>query len=97
MDTLLYNFVEEASKTKEQNRDDAKCVDLASAYITAHPELETRFGHLTLEQIVADVSYYRQQERTEDMWQASAWLRAMYEPQKIGGAGKVTLRKPGGK
>jgi len=97
MDTLLYNFFEEASKTKEQGRDDAKCVDLASAYITVHPELEIRFGHLSLEQLVADVSYYRSQGREDDKWQVEAWLRAMFEPQHIGGSGTVTLRKPGGK
>lgn len=92
MDAALEAFKAEASKTKEGGRVEATCVALAETYVQGHTaELEARFGHLTLEQMVEEVTHYRNVGREEDLWKAEAWLRAYFAPQKIGGSGNATV------
>lgn len=96
MDKQLTEFQAEARKSKEEGRDDALCVTLAQAYVDANKQAcEARFGHLTLEQLVADVSHYRANGRDEDLWATEAWLRAQFLPQQIGGTGTIVLKRPG--
>lgn len=87
---------ESAALYAERNRLRAECVEMAQAYVDANKAAcEARFGHLSLEQLVADVSHYRANERVEDVWATDAWILANFEPQNIGGTGNITIRRPG--
>jgi hypothetical protein len=99
MDAALEAFKAEASKSKEDGRDDEACVSLAEAYVLAHPELEHRFGNLSRDECVQEIDHYRALGREESLWQAKAWIRAHFEPQHIGGNGqmRVERRQIGGK
>jgi hypothetical protein len=94
MEPELQAFVD--AWANRETRDQA--VALAEAYVLAHPELEHRFGHLSLEEMVGEVSHYRSAGRTADMVKAEMWLKAYFEPQHIGGTGKMVIerRKIGG-
>lgn len=72
-----------------------ECRVIAGEYVAEHPELESRWGHLGLEQLVTELSFYRTNERAEDQWACEAWLLANFEPQRIGGDGRVTIRRGG--
>lgn len=80
----------------ERDRIRDACRGLAEAYVDANKAAcEARFGHLSLTQLVADVSHYRANEREEDQWATEAWLLATFEPQNIGGTGAIVLKRQG--
>lgn len=82
MDKQLEDF-----KSTWDNRDTRpQAKGLATAYVNSHKaEMEVLFKDLTLEQIVAQVDFYRSQGRAEDVIKADMWLLANFEPQKIVG------------
>lgn len=85
----LYEELSEFAELWDDKERRAEARNRAGAFVDSHSELEARFGHLNLEEMVAEVDFLRARGRVADLVAAEMWIQAMFEPQKIGGRGTV--------
>lgn len=83
MDPELEAF--EVARQDRDRRTAGEARDLATAYVTSHPELEGRYAKFGIERLVQLVDAARDRGDTETVAEIDAWLMARHEPQRIGG------------
>ncbi len=66
-------------------RHEGVAADLARAYVDAHPELETIYGGLGVDQLVTAVDMARLAGNEEKRVQIDAWLMAKFAPFNVSG------------
>ena len=75
-------------------RDRPAAVELAAAYVAAHPELDAEMADWDLPKIVEAISLFRAAGSDVQQWRLEAYHLAKWEPQEIGGEYHATLRTP---
>lgn len=84
MDSELEAY-DTAWKTTDPASRNAVCQDLADAYVAAHPELQAKYGSLTIPELVALVDIARDAGNEEQRIRLDIWINAAFEFQTIGG------------
>lgn len=94
MDKELEAIRDAEDKTTGDGRDHAKAVELADAYVAAHPEKFAGLDHFDIPLLVQLVSRKRDAGDEQGRWEVEAWLLHKYEPQNIGGEYTASVRLP---
>ena len=71
--------------TDKATRNDV-CQNLADAYVAAHPDLQMRYGGLTIPECVALLEVARDEGDEERRIELDVWINAAFEYQTIGGS-----------
>lgn len=82
-DLLAYD---DAWRTTPKDERNEVCQKLADAYVLAHPELQVRYGGLTIPECVALLEVAREKGDEERRIELDVWINAAFEYQQIGGS-----------
>ena len=85
MDAELQAY-DDAWKNTPKDERNALCQRLADEYVTAHPDLQARYGALTIPECVALIDLAREAGNEERRIEIDIWINARFEYQQIGGA-----------
>lgn len=94
MDKELEAVKDAMDKSTGDGRDRDKAVQLADAYVAAHPETFAGLDKFDLPLLVELVSQKRNAGDAQGEWELEAWLLHAYLPQEIGGEYRPQLRVP---
>lgn len=85
MDPDLQAYDDAWRNTDKSFRNDV-CQRLADAYVVAHPELQVRYGGLTIPECVALLEVAREDRNEERRLELDVWINAAFQYQLIGGS-----------
>lgn len=92
MNEQLEAIKDAMAKDTGEGRDHGLAVELADAYVDAHPDLYAGLDKVSLPVLVKVVEEHRNNGRDEDAWNIEAWLLHQYAPQNIGGEYTAEVR-----
>lgn len=95
LDNELQAIRDEMDKEVGNGRDQAKAVELADAYVEAHPDLFSALADMSIGDLVNAVDVFRSAKMEQDQWRIETYLLHKFKPQKIGGAVEAEVRFPG--
>lgn len=95
MDAQLEAIKDTMDKDTGEGRNQTLARTLADEYVSENPDLFEFLALTSLENCVAFVETFRENEDEREQWIVETWLLHRYAPQRIGGEYQAELRTPG--